>query len=544
MEIVVTDDGSKDETLDVVREFALTVAFPVRFTTHHHTQFHLARCRNEGVRASSSPYLIFLDGDLLVPNNFVQLHLCHRRPRTTFVGDSCWLDRAISERIGPESIRSCTVVDWTTRNEQRRLRWKAIRAMIYGTLHLRNRPRLKGGNVAVWREDYERVNGYDEDFVGWGLEDTDFQRRLQQHGVRFKSSIGWTRTYHLWHPRDPSFVPRARATNNESLLRQTSRPSQCKNGLRQSTDFVLMDWSDRSETKRKRSMTNQYDSDLKHSASQHIRVLSESLRTSKGVSAMSLDNLFDRVICINLHDRTDRWTQFCNRIDKIDWPFRQPERFRAINGKICMPPDWMRNRYRECEGAWGCYQSHVRILEDALLDNVAKLLILEDDAVFVSNFAHHVGTFLDEVTDEWDHLYFGGEHILTPNSVSAGVYRCRQVHRTHAHALSGEFIRQAYEYLISYPTIDQYGRRGLTGIWPRVKRVLRRPTSLFATSHMERSAHVDHHFGAMHRTDKFNVFAPTKWLVGQSAGVSDIMDEPVAEQFWKWKTTEKRSTAA
>ena len=40
------------------------------------------------------------------------------------------------------------------------------------------------------------------------------------------------------------------------------------------------------------------------------------------------------------------------------------------------------------------------------------------------------------------------------------------------------------------------------------------------------------------------VFAPTKWLVGQSAGVSDIMDEPVAEQFWKWKTTEKRSTAA
>ncbi len=35
-EVVVTDDGSTDETPDIVREFAASAAFPVGFTTHLH----------------------------------------------------------------------------------------------------------------------------------------------------------------------------------------------------------------------------------------------------------------------------------------------------------------------------------------------------------------------------------------------------------------------------------------------------------------------------------------------------------------------------
>src|SRR3954471_7635786 len=63
MELVVTDDGSTDETPEIVRDFAASVNFPVEFTTHPHTTFQLARGRNEGVRASRAPYILFLDGD-------------------------------------------------------------------------------------------------------------------------------------------------------------------------------------------------------------------------------------------------------------------------------------------------------------------------------------------------------------------------------------------------------------------------------------------------------------------------------------------------
>ena len=249
--------------------------------------------------------------------------------------------------------------------------------------------------------------------------------------------------------------------------------------------------------------------------------------------ALALHNYFDRVVCINLPSRDDRWQSVCEQLESADWPFRTPQRFAAIDGRICHPPAWMRNRYAECDCAWGCYQSHLRILEEALMGNVEKLLILEDDAVFAPNFCTSIAEFLAHVPNDWDHLFFGGEHILGPTVENEVVCRCRQVHRTHAHAMRGDFIRQAYQMLVSYPTINHYRRRGLDGLGQYLLRAIRRPKSLWSASQAERSAHVDHHFGAMHRTGRFNVFSPRTWLVGQAAGQSDIMQETVAEMFWQ-----------
>src|SRR3954470_19555788 len=66
LEVVVTDDGSRDDTARLVRQFAASASFPVRFVTHPHDGFHISRCRNEGVAASTAPYLLFLDGDCVI----------------------------------------------------------------------------------------------------------------------------------------------------------------------------------------------------------------------------------------------------------------------------------------------------------------------------------------------------------------------------------------------------------------------------------------------------------------------------------------------
>ena len=58
IELVVTDDGSTDETAAIVREFSRAVDFPVGFTTHPRETFQLARCRNEGVAASGAVYRV------------------------------------------------------------------------------------------------------------------------------------------------------------------------------------------------------------------------------------------------------------------------------------------------------------------------------------------------------------------------------------------------------------------------------------------------------------------------------------------------------
>jgi glycosyltransferase involved in cell wall biosynthesis len=231
-ELIVTDDGSCDETGALVASFARDVDFPVRFVTHPHEGFRLARCRNEGVAASRSPYLLFLDGDLVLPPTHIFEHLRHRTAGVVMAGDYYYLDSRVSATIDEAAIERGEFESWPSRHERRRLAAKHVKSYFYPLFRLHNRPRLTGGNIGMWRVDFERVNGYDQNFVGWGFEDRDLQYRLSRSGVRFRSSLGWTRTYHLWHPPDPSFVRNGIGTSNRRYFFRPGRLLKPRNGLR------------------------------------------------------------------------------------------------------------------------------------------------------------------------------------------------------------------------------------------------------------------------------------------------------------------------
>lgn len=156
-------------------------------------------------------------------------------------------------------------------------------------------------------------------------------------------------------------------------------------------------------------------------------------------------DLFDRVVCVNLDRRPDRWKRFQENLTSISWPFKGVERFRAIDGLVApTPAGWISG-----PGAWGCLQSHRRILEDALHDNLSSILVLEDDAFFPPEFAEEVGAFLKKVPVDWQCLMLGGQHIKfqerPPVRVGSGVLRCVNCQRTHAYALRGSLIRDLYQ---------------------------------------------------------------------------------------------------
>ncbi len=65
-------------------------------------------------------------------------------------------------------------------------------------------------NLAVWRSDLERVDGFDASFSGWGREDSDLLIRLLRYGLRRKDGRFATGVIHLWHP-----AGRPRATGCE-----------------------------------------------------------------------------------------------------------------------------------------------------------------------------------------------------------------------------------------------------------------------------------------------------------------------------------------
>ena len=81
-EVIVTDDGSSDHTPEVVETLARKAPCPVRFVSHAHHGFQLARCRNSGVRSAEAPYILFTDGDCIFPADHLRRHLDARRPNT------------------------------------------------------------------------------------------------------------------------------------------------------------------------------------------------------------------------------------------------------------------------------------------------------------------------------------------------------------------------------------------------------------------------------------------------------------------------------
>ena len=230
-ELVVTDDGSLDETPEIVARFARSVSFRVNYTTHEHSVFHPARSRNEGARATSAPYLLFIDGDCVLPPDHVAIQLAARRKGRCMFGDSLRVDQELSQSLSEEGAARGEFIYWDLPAEHRRLRRKHYSALYFSFVRHRNKPLLVSNNFGVWRADLERVNGFDENYRGWGQEDDDLGRRLRWAGVRPASILGRTRIYHLWHPREPSATNDWRAGPNVAYYYRRGWLIRCRNGL-------------------------------------------------------------------------------------------------------------------------------------------------------------------------------------------------------------------------------------------------------------------------------------------------------------------------
>jgi GT2 family glycosyltransferase len=231
MELVVSDDGSADETEELVARFARLVNFPVRYITHARNGFQLSRCRNDGFRATAAPHVLFLDGDCLVPPDHLEQHLTALRPGVVTNGYCVRLDRPTSEQITLESVERGEFTRLKPVGELRKLAMMQIKSWFYNLIRHPRKPNLRGGNVGICRDDFLRVNGLDENFRAWGGEDDDLGWRMRAAGLRIESVLNRTRTYHLWHPPSPTKVDKHHEQHHFDYLYRSFRLTRCPDGV-------------------------------------------------------------------------------------------------------------------------------------------------------------------------------------------------------------------------------------------------------------------------------------------------------------------------
>ena len=227
-ELVIADDGSTDETRAVIDAFRPRAPFPVIHARHEHNGYRRAAVLNLGIRHSTTGYCAFSDGDCVPARDFVELHRRHRQKGCFLLGGHLRLTEEYSKSMTPETVIAGDFVNQMTPKRSRKLWQRHFNSWFYNLLGVKDRPHIAGANFSAWRSDLDAVNGYDENFVGWGREESDLRTRFRRYGLRGKSMWPHILVYHLWHPIDPS---KANVRRNIDYYRQSSRRVRCENGL-------------------------------------------------------------------------------------------------------------------------------------------------------------------------------------------------------------------------------------------------------------------------------------------------------------------------
>jgi len=208
----------------------------------------------------------------------------------------------------------------------------------------------------------------------------------------------------------------------------------------------------------------------------------------------------ERAFVINLPFCEERIQAFTKTVSALT-TLPSIETWPAIHGDTCLPPSsWLAGA-----GAWGCYRSHLGILEYCLNNRVGSYIVFEDDAQFRPNFDSNFEQFVEAIPDDWEQAYLGGQLLHTNThptiKINQEVYRPYNINRTHAFMVSRTGMLSIYQHLCDLP------------FHPR--------------------EHIDHHLGRWHEDQRNKVYVPKHWLVGQNGFASNVSGRTEEIKFYE-----------
>ena len=196
-EILIADDGSKVETKILIEKFQLLTDIPIRHFWQEDKGFRKAKILNEAIASSQSDYIIQVDGDCILHQKFVADH-CHAAQKGIYLyGSRVNILPAAVEKVLKNGLVRFNFFSSEIKNKTRTIHLPILTRCYQPHAHISKK--FRGCNVSYWREDIIAVNGYNEDFEGWGREDSDVVIRMGNNGIKAKRLRYAGIVYHIHH---------------------------------------------------------------------------------------------------------------------------------------------------------------------------------------------------------------------------------------------------------------------------------------------------------------------------------------------------------
>ena len=228
-EVIVADDGSGLETRDVVNAFAAKAPFPIIHSWQKDDGFRLAMSRNKAIALAKGDYIVVVDGDLILHPKFLHDHLANARRGLFLQGGRVLLGPKVSKKLFEGKLDPTKISIFVSDLQNRKNAWRNTFLSKLFSKTGRSLKGIKGCNFSLFREDIIHVNGFDNDFIGWGREDSEFVIRLFNAGIKRKNLKFTAVAFHLHHPEhERSALPENDRRLTKSIEEKTVR---CENGI-------------------------------------------------------------------------------------------------------------------------------------------------------------------------------------------------------------------------------------------------------------------------------------------------------------------------
>jgi len=227
-EIIIGDDGSREDTARLIKELSGDFPIPVRHIWHEDKGFRLAMMRNKSIAAASGDYIIEIDGDIILHRDFVKDHVSFAKKGCYLKGGRTNLGKKLTEQLCKEGkLRPLHVFTRGIESKPENSLHLPLIARYLAPRYRRHKEAALGCNMSFYRSDFIAVNGYDEFYEGWGGEDWDLGRRFQAYGLKKRHLKFAGIVFHLWH-EDKYMQNKDR---NMSHCLRDNQPPVCENGI-------------------------------------------------------------------------------------------------------------------------------------------------------------------------------------------------------------------------------------------------------------------------------------------------------------------------
>lgn len=216
-EIIIADDGSTKETEKLIQKYQQDFPIPIIHIWHEDLKNRKPAIMNKAIAAAKYEYIVEIDGDIIMHKHFIKDHLSMAKKGLFLYGSRVSIKKDIVSKIFRNKQITFNFFSKGIKKRGRTLRVPFLSH--FQKEEVKRSSKLRGCNMSFWRNDFIKVNGFNEDLVGWGIDDSEMIQRLLNIGIKGKRLKFRGIAYHIYHKeQDKSHIGLNQLIENQTTV--------------------------------------------------------------------------------------------------------------------------------------------------------------------------------------------------------------------------------------------------------------------------------------------------------------------------------------